>query len=1010
MTTRDDVLEQMALADAQSYGPGRSSLWAEAVNMADAIEDEELCILTRLFLANAYFQGNEPWKILAPFSWVLARYEERPDLFDADYLAAMALMHSSVVSVAAANPAVSVEQVRALLKDVEVFCRRQGASLYVVHGAAHDAAYMMGRLEEAEAALVALRSTPPDSELERGGFSSIVQVMWSTLQEDWENAVAAATPVLKEDGDSDVDPADIRSVVMLALLASGRPQDAWDAHVRSYRVQRDAPDRLSYMGEHLEYLALSGHVDRGLRILREREVRASEVGSAWELRHLLIGAALVLREAVRAGRGKDPLAVTITADTVWFPHPEVPSTVTLSEASQTVADWAMALSSQYDRRNGNTVVSQWTQRALSREPFFEVDDSAGCDPLAMAGVQFLEQSEGLPKILGMGVEDGEGTDSGAMEDAATATSLCGEPTDSGTPAGTGGAGGADADGDSDADAFPVVDLRLPPVPADEEELLTRFAAERRRPGSSDEYNLLVATAVRWGYQQDPQALPAGRAQDCRMLRAMCAQAGQDFYTARKEIAGYLEHLPQEAPVVEHLVATVTALAIEVNDKNDDDYDPDLHVEQLARVQENADKLTRAAEELLDAPAEQDGRRDQLALAYRAAVQTSRLLVELGNFDGAAAQVALATRIVPVVADMRHPSAPELPAQLEMQDAIRLVNSGDLDGACTLANQLVHRYDPCPFVLALGVRAVLARACLRRQQTQETLVHARETLNIFLASEMVGMAAPAYLLVVACLKQLGRFLEAAEVLETALSSPLPPVVKERLRRAHVEVLDALDEDAAVLDASLEVAESALARGDTETGIEYLERAAWAAEVVDENSRSCQLYERAAELVDGEGAWARIRRAWLLRRAARAAVDEPTVRRAHARLDKARALMIRALELLEDKPLVSADCDMRGWHYDMGGWHYDMAWILWRTDENLEALEYCSAAVDFYMRAHDHDEAARALALVATVHSEMGDEKATREVIARVRALLAHSKEADHPALRHMDSLEADLDES
>ena len=116
--------------------------------------------------------------------------------------------------------------------------------------------------------------------------------------------------------------------------------------------------------------------------------------------------------------------------------------------------------------------------------------------------------------------------------------------------------------------------------------------------------------------------------------------------------------------------------------------------------------------------------------------------------------------------------------------------------------------------------------------------------MFLAAGMTAVTGSSFGVLAASLAKMGRVLEAAEVLETALDSPLPPVLKEHLRRTRIGILDALDEDAAVLDASLEIAESALERGESEAGIHFLERAARAAEIVDENTRASQLYEQAA----------------------------------------------------------------------------------------------------------------------------------------------------------------------
>ena len=53
MTTRDDILERLALTASCPWGPIRSSLTAEAVVWADALGDEGLAIDTRLALSEA---------------------------------------------------------------------------------------------------------------------------------------------------------------------------------------------------------------------------------------------------------------------------------------------------------------------------------------------------------------------------------------------------------------------------------------------------------------------------------------------------------------------------------------------------------------------------------------------------------------------------------------------------------------------------------------------------------------------------------------------------------------------------------------------------------------------------------------------------------------------------------------------------------------------------------------------------------------------------------------------
>ena len=120
MTTREDIWDRLDQAHALPYGPARSALVAEAVTWADAIEDEEAAVVTRLELIHAYQWGREHWKGVAPFVWCLARQAERPDLFHHNRLYHLMWNYKWVVTAAAANPRVSLEQVRLLGRDLSL--------------------------------------------------------------------------------------------------------------------------------------------------------------------------------------------------------------------------------------------------------------------------------------------------------------------------------------------------------------------------------------------------------------------------------------------------------------------------------------------------------------------------------------------------------------------------------------------------------------------------------------------------------------------------------------------------------------------------------------------------------------------------------------------------------------------------------------------------------------------------------------------------------------------------
>ena len=975
MTTRDDILERLALISSYPWGPIRSSLTAEAVAWADALGDEGLAIDTRLALSEAYRRGNEEWRALAPFAWVLTRHETRPDLFDADRLGAADLTCTRVVPVAADDPGTPAARLRELVSGMEELHRARGGSMRAVHAVRHHVARMLGREEEARAELAAWHDAPRDSAPECEDCESTPLAVWASLHEDWSTAVAAAVPALRGDIDDAARPHRLCGAVLVALLASGRPRAAWRAHVSSCRSLRTDARALDCLPDHLEYLALSGRAGRGLRILREFGHRIGGAGSARTLMGLLLGTALVLREAVRAGRGEEPLGFAVPADSVWCPGPGIPASTPLREARDLAARWARAVAARYDRRNGNAIISDRLERRLNREPLTGDEEVAARGALAAAGVELMEPGEELPEALRVA----------APGPGRTGTSLDDEPC-------------------------PAVDLRADPAPAGVRELLVRFDADLRRPGQSLEHGLLVARAVRLGYEPDPLSVDPALAEAARVLRFVQADLGWDHERAAEEAADIRAHIDAGTRPLDAIRADLAVIRVRrrLGERGGPASPGDADGDSLpGRARELARRLTGLVEPLLAAPEGPQGReRDEAALvsAYEAATALVRILPELREHDGADEALELARRIAPRIGHLVDARNGALSDQLDAARAFMLLERGDLYGACTQAEKILRWHDPCPFVLADDARTVLARASTRVGEVEEAVVQTRQMLDALLAAGMDSLAGPLLGSLAAALGSLGRDVEAAEVLEAALDLPVPATIAEELRGTLIAVLDRLGEESAVRDACLELAEARLERGRTESGLESLVRGAEACQELGENSRAAQLFERAARLVDDASRAVRVRRSRLLRRSARAVVDARDARLARTRLDEARALMARARELIETVP----DSRQYSAAFEMGDWHNDMAWVLWRAGECAQALEHCERAYEGCMSARDRSAAARPLVLAVVVHMELGDAQAARAAIARARRLLGHRRRAGHPMLARLDQLEAVLD--
>ena len=1010
MTTRDDVLERLAQATGHPWGPARSNLVAEAVTWADSLDDEDLAIEARLALAVSYYQGNEEWKGLAPFVWLLDRHAERPDLFDARRIHEMFWNYKWAIHVAADNPAVGAAQLAQLQDGLEEFYRSQGASMHVVHGERHDAAVALGREDVAAAELAAWRATPRDESSDCEGCDPMRQVNWATAHGDWELAVATAVPVLDEVVGCAVQPARMQAAVLLALLYSGRPKAAWDAHVRSYRQLRGQPQFMSAMGQHMEFLALTGRIGRGLRIMRECLRITDQAESTAVLMGLLGGAAVLLREAERAGLGEEALGVEVPGESVWCPGPTLSATTTISQARSELTDRARRMAALYDARNGNAVVSDRLEARLAREPIVDVEEVASRGALAEAGAEPLEPSEELPEGISIG-EDEDGADAAEyLKGVTLMPGLLSDDGGAGDGGGTGaagadgaGAGAAGAAGDDESDPYPVVDLRVPVPPRDGLEAIERLRAQRSRPGGNIESLYIGCQAIARDLLPDPEQVPPDLAETAWMARAAEAEIAWDDDSAVEHRLRGRALLDEQSQDLRCLYIDLSIISLEHRaDVRAERVSTEATTDRLERAGALAARLAERVEELLEAP---EGRQDELVEAYDASTALVGLLPDLGEIEGAAESLEQARRIAPHVAHLVDPVDGELVDQLDLMQAELDLDRDKPYEACVLADEVLRRHDPCPVIVASSAHLILAHASANVAEHDEAVRQLREYLNTFLAVGLTPMTGPVFAALAGALGASGRVLEAAEVLETGLSGDVPEAVADRLRTVLVTALDDLDEEEGVVTNALLVAERALSRGETSRGLEYLVKAANAAGNMSDNSRAASLFRRAAELEDPSDSPGRIRRSRLLRRVARALVLNPTLAMSRANLEECREIMAQAYELIADVP----DTRRYSAAYEIGDWHDDMAWILWQTDENSEAVDHCERAFSGYMSTQDRDSAARPLSLLVRLHAERGEVEQARAAIARVRELLAHRRWADHPALAMVSEVEASFED-
>lgn len=1028
MTTREDIWDRLDQAHALPYGPARSALVAEAVTWADAIEDEEAAVVTRLELIHAYQWGREHWKGVAPFVWCLARQAERPDLFHHNRLYHLMWNYKWVVTAAAANPRVSLEQVRLLEDGMESFFRSQGASMHTVHGQRYYVAVDLGLPDEARAELAAWRATPRDENSDCVACDPERQVGAARRAEDWELAVATAVPVLREDVGCGEQPAGMQNLVLLPLLASGRPRAAWEAHLRSYRRHRVNPRYTAPMGRHLEYLALSGHLVRGLEILRRHASWTADADEADSLQVLLIGIALVLREAERAGLGQEPLGVDLPSHAVWGPEAGVDAEATVSRARQQILAWVRSLTAAYDARNGNPVLGRDLERALAREPFAVADFTRI--------LELISPSEPLPKAApvsdlpeaGAGPDAGSGSsaspDANAKADAVPGASGGTDQAPGTAGQAPGGASQAPDPRQEHAEPYPPLSLPVLTPPADGLEAATRI---QRLPAAMT----LEATFLHQQVRErgllpvDEEGLTLRQRCDLAMMAGAAAFRLDDPYQAmerrRQALVLAQQEAEQDPGIDSRLHVTCVALsclrsenaAAERTEITGVDQDEAQRMQyqawqgRVGRLHHLASRLRADVAELAQGTPE-DRRTALDGLDHL--VRCSYLLNDL---DLAAEVLQQAEELVRDVEARGEDPDGILRDVLDLDRVAVSAMRGEPYQACVLADSLLRRHDPCPAWLALAARDSLGWTCGMYGMQEEAARQLQESANISLALDVRDWATETMANLANALGATGRFLEAAEVLETAIGLLRGPGLQRRRMRllwVLTHVLDDLNEYARLQETSQELAELELATGNDKGALAAFERAARASYELKEAHTAAALYQRCADLEDLDSPGGALRRSRLLRRAAFALTRQPTTAMTRAQLPRARDLWQLGADLLDqawERPCEESVQERADAYEQLGE-------ILWSGTELQEAGGHFATSARLYAEVGRSEDQARVTAHVARIHAILiQEDPAThvplaRQGVAQVRALLAHPRWEGNPALEDVGKVEQYLD--
>jgi tetratricopeptide (TPR) repeat protein len=250
------------------------------------------------------------------------------------------------------NPAVPLETVYRWLDEFESRYRQRGYSLRPVHSARSNLAAFLGDDATASAAMEAWIAARRD---QMSDCRACEPSGWGRSRAQAGDDVGAIehwAPILDGSVKCLEEPHRALSYALLPLLRAGRLDEARGAFLRGYPMVKGNVSLLTSVGHHAEFCALTGNEARGLEIVAEHTVWLTDTAVDTSRRlGFLEGVTVLLRRLSSLGHGELPVGSHTVASL-------------LALLSEQISE----LCGRYDKRNGNSAVSDRVAVRLARQP------------------------------------------------------------------------------------------------------------------------------------------------------------------------------------------------------------------------------------------------------------------------------------------------------------------------------------------------------------------------------------------------------------------------------------------------------------------------------------------------------------------------------------------------------------------------------------------------------------------------------------------------------------------
>jgi tetratricopeptide (TPR) repeat protein len=348
---------QTLLGRASRLDPGEAKVMAleEAARLADAHGDVPLAFEVRDALIDAATFGGFPDKALVAFAWCRGQQQKDPDRLP---LESLLWKQKWVVGRLDEFPHISRKQIEGALADVEQCFAKAGAGQRAVMKLRYQAARDMGDTAAADAFWAKWVESPRDHLTDCRACELDDELDHHIDRGEYAVVLEKARPLLEgRNGCAEVPHLTLGSV-LYPLFKLGRLEQARDNHLRGYALVQRNREFLATVGEHLEFLCLTGNVARGL-VLFERHVGWALEHASHRDRFTFYTAALSLMERALAEQRERVELSLPRGFTLYSPEG--------TYETRTLRGWLAAqaegIGAKFDARNGTNRFHQLLTRA-----------------------------------------------------------------------------------------------------------------------------------------------------------------------------------------------------------------------------------------------------------------------------------------------------------------------------------------------------------------------------------------------------------------------------------------------------------------------------------------------------------------------------------------------------------------------------------------------------------------------------------------------------------------------